>query len=79
MAYQTCPKHWSNEQTMLQYFDKIILPYVESVRERKWDSNATALVFMDNFKGQITDAVHIFHLIYSLLVMHLFSQELSVH
>ena len=64
---------------MVQHFDKIILPYVESVWERKQDSNETALVFMNNFKRQITDAVHIFHLIHSLLSMDLFSQELNMH
>ena len=25
--------HWSNEETMLRYVDKIVVPYVESVRE----------------------------------------------
>ena len=53
------PKHWSNEQTMVQYIDNIILPYVESVGEQRQDSNAAALVIMDNFKGQITDTIHL--------------------
>ena len=28
------PKHWSNENTMLQYINDIIYPYVKNVRER---------------------------------------------
>ena len=35
-----------------------ILPYVKSVREQRQESDAAALVIMDNFKGQITDAIH---------------------
>jgi len=27
------PKHWSNEQTMVQYRKNIVIPYVELVRE----------------------------------------------
>ena len=27
------PKHWSNEQTMLEYIQEVIVPYVESQRE----------------------------------------------
>ena len=30
------PKHWSTEQTMLQYMDNIIAPYVATVREKYW-------------------------------------------
>ena len=50
------PKHWSTEQTMLQYVEHIILPYVEKVRETLGD-NKPALAIMDNFKGQITESV----------------------
>jgi len=50
------PKHWSNEQTMVQYLINI---YVKSVREQRQDSNAAALVIMDNFKGQFTNAIHL--------------------
>ena len=48
------PKHWSTEQTMLQYVEHIILPYMEKVRETLGD-NKPALAIMDNFKGQITE------------------------
>ena len=49
------PKHWSTEETMLQYIDNIIHPYVEGVRGRL-NCNSAALVIIDNFKGQITPA-----------------------
>ena len=50
------PKHWSTEQTMLQYVDNIITPYVERVREILGENKA-AVVVMDNFKGQIVESV----------------------
>ena len=56
------PKHWSTEQTMLQYVEHIVVPYVEQVRARI--GNEKALVVMDNFKGQITESIN------SLLDMH---------
>ena len=47
------PNHWSTEETMLEYLENIICPYVEGARHRlKCDS--PALVIIDNFKGQIT-------------------------
>ena len=52
------PKHWSTEQTMVQYVHNIILSYVKLIRELKQDDSASALVIMDNFKGQVTDAIH---------------------
>lgn len=48
------PKWWSNEETMLQYIAHIILPYIHRVREMLGDGNMSALILMDNFKGQIT-------------------------
>ena len=52
------PKHWSNEETMLQYINHIIIPFVEKVRDRDGlDEKQAALVILDNFKGQITNAV----------------------
>ena len=50
------PKHWSNEQTMLEYIDHIIVPYIERVRQ-ELDECKPALVIMDNFKGQVTEKV----------------------
>lgn len=51
------PKHWSNEDTMLQYISNIVVPYVESMRE-KFDEDPAALIVMDNFKGQVTPKVN---------------------
>jgi len=51
-------KHWSNEETMIQYIENIILPYVEAMRQNLEDEDAAALVIMDNFKGQITEKIN---------------------
>ena len=50
------PKHWSNEETMQRYIEKVIIPYVQRVRD-DIGSDKTALVIMDNFKGQTTEAI----------------------
>ena len=42
---------------MLQYIKYIIIPYVQSVRNLKGDESLSALVIMDNFKGQVADSV----------------------
>ena len=47
-------KHWSNEQTMLAYIKNIVFPFVEARRE---SSDTAALLVIDNFKGQVTEAV----------------------
>ncbi len=49
------PKHWSNEDTMIEYITEIILPYISGVRDRL--NTSAALVVMDNFKGQATPKV----------------------
>ena len=49
-------KHWSNEVTMLQYVENMIVPYVRATRSAFTDETP-ALVTMDNFKGQITSVV----------------------
>lgn len=49
------PKHWSNEETMIQYIELIILPYLRAMRKTE---DAPALVIMDNFKGQITEKIN---------------------
>ena len=51
-------KHWSNEETMLEYVEKIIVPYVAAVRVQMENTEAAALVIMDNFKGQITAEIN---------------------
>ena len=48
------PKHWSNEGTMQQYIEFIILPYIRSVRDYL-GAEQPGLIIMDNFKGQVTN------------------------
>ena len=48
------PKHWSNEETMIDYIESIIVPYVKSMRD---EEDQPALVIIDNFKGQVTSKV----------------------
>ena len=51
-------KHWANETTMLRYFDKVLIPYIDEVRrEDNLASTQPALVIFDHFKGQVTDRV----------------------
>ena len=52
------PKHFSNTEESLKFLDKVIIPYV--VNERKkldLPENQKALMVMDVFTGQTTDAV----------------------
>jgi len=46
--------HWLTEGTMVQYIQRIILPYVSANRESSEDA---AVMIMGNFKGQVTPAV----------------------
>ena len=47
--------HWSNERTMTDYLEKILLPYVERKRqELRLASSYPVLVIFDNFKAQCT-------------------------
>lgn len=48
------PKHWSTEETMLQYVQQIIVPFVEQMRDFLCEQKS-AVVIMDNFKGQVTE------------------------
>ena len=49
----TTPTHWSNENTMSEYIDKDIQPYVKKKREElHLDSDFPALVLFDHFSGQ---------------------------
>ena len=49
------PKHWSNEETLIQYVNNIFVPFVEKIRQL-FDEDKP-VVIMDNFKGQITEAM----------------------
>lgn len=49
------PSHWSNEQTMRDYIQKIVVPYIEKIRQTsKVADNYPALLLFDNFKAQCT-------------------------
>ena len=68
----TTPTHWSNENTMLEYIDKVIHPYVKEKREElHLDSDFPALVLFDHFSGQATQTVfdHFekYHIMYVLI------------
>ena len=57
--------HWSTEETMIHYLEKVIVPFVSRKREvLKLDKDRPALVIFDSFKGQTTPAF------YSLLQSH---------
>ena len=50
--------HWSNEETMLQYIRDVIVPFVDSTRQRlELPEDQLALAIFDHFKGQLTEAV----------------------
>ena len=50
--------HWSNEQTMIKYIDKIIVPFVDRKREELGlEDDHAALAVFDHFKGQLTDKI----------------------
>ena len=52
------PKHYSNTEESLKYFNEVILPYVRKVRtEESLPENQMALVVMDVFTGQKTHEV----------------------
>ena len=51
-------KHWSNETTMLQYINNIIVPFVQRARsDLGLDEQQAALAIFDCFRGQLTDEV----------------------
>ncbi len=51
------PRHWSTEDTMIQYIENIIHPHIKGVRHTIDSHDAAALIIMDNFKGQTTQRV----------------------
>ena len=49
------PNYWSNELTMKEYFEQIILPYInKKCEDLKSVENHPALLIFDNFKAQCT-------------------------
>ena len=51
------PNHLANEATCLRFFQKILFPYGEKVREVIEAPDQKALLIMDNFSGHITDGI----------------------
>jgi len=50
--------HWSNEQTMLSYFEKVIFPYLQKKKaELQLEPDHPALLLFDNFKAQCTEDI----------------------
>ena len=52
------PNHWSNEETVVQFVKKIIIPYVQETRQKLGTPDQTALVLFDVFSGQTTSPVY---------------------
>ena len=51
------PNHWANEDTTIRFIQRIILPYVQSVRAKNNTPDQAALVIFDVFKGHMGEAV----------------------
>jgi len=50
--------HWSNEETTIQYIQKIILPFIHKQKaEKNLPAEQRALCIFDNFKAQLTNNV----------------------
>lgn len=50
--------HWANEQTTIDYIQKIILPYISrKKKEMNLPANQNSLCIFDNFKAQVTAEV----------------------
>ena len=50
--------HWSNEQTMLDYLENILFPYIDHKKqELNLDPDHPALVIFDRFRAQCTSAI----------------------
>ena len=55
------PNHWSTEETMKDYLNHVLFPYIDRIRA-SYDlgDDYPALAIFDNFKGQITkDVLHL--------------------
>lgn len=50
--------HWSNEDTMLQYIEKIVIPYTSKKKEElRLPPDHPSLAIFDVFRGQCTESV----------------------
>ena len=49
------PRHWSNEETIKDYLDQILFPYIPRVHDDlEPDDDHPALAIFDNFSGQVS-------------------------
>ena len=52
------PNHWSTEETMKDYLDHVVFPYIDGVcASCGLSHDYPGLVIFDNFKGQVTDDI----------------------
>ena len=52
------PRHWSNEETMLQCIHNVIIHFVDQTRQRIGvDEQQPVLAIFNHFKGQMTERV----------------------
>ena len=52
------PNHWSNEETMVEYINEVIVPYVDQKRgDLDLSCDYPAVAIFDHFKGQLTERV----------------------
>ena len=52
------PNHWCNEETMIDYIESVIVPYMtQKRRQLGLDLKHTRLLMLDEFKGQTTSQV----------------------
>ena len=50
--------HWSNEETMKEYMEMVIFPYIRKIKEDlKFPDEQGALLIFDNFKAQCTSTI----------------------
>ena len=50
--------HWANEETMIDYLQKILIPYVDNKRKLlKLRDDYLVLVLFDHYSGQMTESV----------------------
>ena len=49
-------KQWSNETTMIDYVNAVVIPYIAAQQAVHGDKTPAVIIF-DNFKGQVTPTV----------------------
>ena len=58
LANHPQPNHWSNEGTMVEYINEVIVPYVDRKRDDlDLSCDYPAVAIFDHFKSQLTERV----------------------